>query len=450
MKLGFLKRLVTVLLLPAAFCPAAAASRPTADASASGHPAALVAAPSGQEDAANHVVIVEKQRQLLFLYSLYKGRLTEVFRTSCSTGEAEGPKTRSGDKKTPEGVYFFTKEHPDRDLAPIYGSRAFPIDYPNLMDRLAGRSGNAIWLHGTNKALKPRDSNGCIVLENRDIDRLASYITLHRTPIIIVETLHKTTPAEAGRARQGIEGVLSRWTDALTGGTYHDYLDAYDPKYLPELSWWQEWDRLRSRLAGEETPISVVIENTAIYRHGDLYTILFDQAVRTSFEQVPVGTRKLFMAEGPSGWRIVGDEDQLLKAPLSSLKQGHALVAASRTLKKPSVKTEIAAVVDKWLAAWSSKDIDRYASFYARDFRSQGGADRDAWIDYKDRLNRKYRFIRVTRNDKLTIEPGKRQSTVSFVQTYASNAFKTTGVKKLILKREGNQWKIYREIFSQI
>jgi len=129
---------------------------------------------------------------------------------------------------------------------------------------------------------------------------------------------------------------------------------------------------------------------------------------------------------------------------------GHALVAAGRTLKKTDAEQEIAAMVDAWLAAWSSKDIGRYASYYASDFQSQGGADLDAWLRYKNQLNKKYRFIRVTRKNKLKIERGDRQSTVTFVQTYASNAFQTTGVKKLVLKREGDQWKILREMFNQI
>jgi hypothetical protein len=156
------------------------------------------------------------------------------------------------------------------------------------------------------------------------------------------------------------------------------------------------------------------------------------------------------MVRGPGGLRIVGDEDQVLADNLKDKDLGHALVAAGRTLKKADTEQEIAAMIDEWLAAWSSKDIDRYASYYASDFRSQGGADLDAWLRYKSQLNRKYRFIHVTRKNNLKIERGDRQSTVTFLQTYASNAFKTTGVKKLILKREGNQWKILREMFNQI
>ena len=135
-----------------------------------------------------YAIVVEKDNQRLFLYGL-KSAYRKIYDMKCSTGEVHGTKTRAGDKKTPEGVYFFTKEHKKRDLSPIYGSKAFPIDYPNLLDRIAGHGGNAIWMHGTNKPIEARDSNGCIVLENDDIDKLAKYITLNRTPVIIVDKL---------------------------------------------------------------------------------------------------------------------------------------------------------------------------------------------------------------------------------------------------------------------
>lgn len=447
MKIGHLfPVLIFFLFLP--FCGSAAASSPPA--AALGHPASLIAVEAGGDSSTSYAVLVEKQRQLLILYAIEGDRLSEVFRVPCSTGEAAGPKTRSGDRKTPEGVYFFIKEHPDRDLAPIYGSRAFPIDYPNFMDRRKGRGGNSIWLHGTNKPLKPRDSNGCIVLENSAIDRLAGYITLHRTPIIIVGKLQEWEAVESQGAQEKAMQLLSSWRSALTEGTYHDYLRAYDPTYLPDLSWWQDWDRLRIRMAEENVVFSLELVNTGIYRHGSLYTVLFDQVIRTAYEKVSIGTRKFFLAEGEKGFRIMGDVDQVVAEPLKDLKQGHSLVAACRNLKKRGMEEEIVAVVDEWLEAWSSKDIQRYASFYAQDFRSEGGADLDSWIDYKNQLNRKYRFIRVTRTNKMTIERGKQQSTVSFVQRYASNVFETKGIKRLVLKREGNQWKIYRETFNQI
>jgi len=436
-----------LILLPLLTAVSASASR-LSDTGASfpGHSAAVEI---GGDFPLSHAVLVEKQSQTLFLLTLENGVFQEAFRAPCSTGEVFGAKSRSGDKKTPEGVYFFIKEHPKRDLSPIYGSRAFPIDYPNLMDRLAGRNGNAIWLHGTNKRLEPRDSNGCIVVENETIDRLANYITLHRTPIIIADRFTEARTFVKTPLQKGVQELVDRWAAALYGGTYHDYLSVYDPGYLPDLSWWRDWDRLRRSFHVDGQAFTVLPAKLAVFQYRGLYTVLFDQMVRTPFQEAFVGTRKLFMARGPEGLRIVGDEDQVLAENLKDRVQGHALVAAFRKLKKTDHEQEIVAMVDSWLEAWSSMDIERYAAYYSQDFRSQDGADLDEWLEHKKRLNRKYRFIRVTRKNKLTIEPGERQSTVSFVQNYASNAFQTTGVKKLILKREGNQWKILREMFDQ-
>lgn len=105
-------------------------------------------------------------------------------------------------------------------------------------------------------------------------------------------------------------------------------------------------------------------------------------------------------------------------------------------------------MLDAWVKAWSAKDIKAYGRFYARDFRSQGGASRESWLKYKQRINRKYKYIRV-RYRKLSVQEGKYRSIATFVQDYRSSHFKTVGSKKLILKKENGQWKIYREIWKK-
>ncbi|MBW2592281.1 MAG: L,D-transpeptidase, partial [Deltaproteobacteria bacterium] len=137
----------------------------------------------------HYALLVDKGAQQLIVYESRGGVIREKLRLRCSTGEIPGPKERSGDKKTPEGVYFIVNRFTAKDLTPVYGTRALPLDYPNLMDDMAGRSGYSIWIHGTDKPLKDRNSNGCIVLENPSIERIEQYIALNRTPVIIVGNL---------------------------------------------------------------------------------------------------------------------------------------------------------------------------------------------------------------------------------------------------------------------
>lgn len=432
-------------------------------------PDALVYLESEQQPA--YAVLVEKRSQKIFLYA-FDGTFRLFYQAACSTGEVSGPKMLSGDKRTPEGVYFFTKEHPKRDLSPIYGSRAFPIDYPNLLDRAAGRGGNAIWMHGTNKPLKPMDSNGCIVLRNQDIDKLAPYITLNRTPIIVVDRLSYSSANAMRRIRTSILSFMKKWEQALTSGTYHQYLSGYHPDYLPDISWWNDWNKIRAAAGEKGAGLTVMLKQRAIFGNGPIYTVLFDQVIQLSRTEAYAGTRKLFLLDENGTYRITGDAYQT--APSLPKQWAHAspLVAMGRNLAAEAQKTlaaqkiirskkketatkalddkrEIVGMIDGWLKAWASMNIKNYGRYYAKDFRSQGGADRHAWLSYKNSLNKKYRFIKITRKD-VVIKRSKKHVTVSFVQTYASDQYKAVGVKRLTLKREGKQWKIFRESWKRI
>ncbi len=399
----------------------------------------------GSDRVPQYAIIVEKQTQSLYLFSHENKTTREVLRFDCSTGEVPGPKTKSGDSKTPEGVYFFTKEHLKKDLSPIYGTRAYPMDYPNILDRVAGRDGNSIWLHGTNKPLKPRDSNGCVVLENSDIDALAKYITLNQTPIIIVQRLSFDADGFPAPAASAVYTLLKDWTKALQDGTYHDYLSFYDPGYLPDISWWPGWNRLKS---GLDDRLPILSEQGSIFRLKDLYVLLFDQSIYSGGAKKPVGRRKLFIRKSGDRYRIIGDEYLAAWDVADTASLESPLLAAYRSLiLKTEKETSIKEMIDGWLRAWSAKDIKTYGDYYAKHFRSRG-MNRRRWLRYKNRLNRKYAYIKVTAEN-LKIEKGDSRSIATFMQTYRSPGYRAIGTKKLVLVREDGQWKIFRETWKK-
>ena len=424
-------------------------------------PDVLISASS--EKTHEYAIIVEMSTQNLYLYAFGKTNRV-ISRMPCSTGEVLGAKSRAGDKKTPEGIYFFTKEHQKRDLAPIYGSRAFPMDYPNLMDQISERDGNSIWMHGTNKALKPRDSNGCVALENRDIDKLAEYITLNRTPIVVVDKLLYIPSQTSNEFKKPVQELLTQWEATLEQGTYHDYLMFYDEAYLPDISWWPAWLKIKKTQESAALPLYVDLKNIMILKHKTVYVALFDQVVKTTDGELSAGTRKLFMAPRGNRLKIVGDVYQVV--PDDSQKESgssNPLVAAGLALGK-SAKVKVAAIpkveketgddleiknmVEGWLNAWSSKNIKRYGAYYAKDFKSQGGASLQAWLDYKRGINQRYDYIKVTQRN-LVVRNQKKKSIATFIQNYESSGLKTVGTKQLILIRENGQWKISREIWQK-
>lgn len=134
-----------------------------------------------------HLILVEKSLQKLHLYC-YDGRYHLVKSYDCSTGEAYGKKQEENDKKTPEGIYFNVKSYRDSKIT-LFGDRAFGLSYPDIFDSLEGKCGNGIFIHGSDQPIKPFSTNGCVVLNTRDLADLDQRIQLEKTPVIIAERL---------------------------------------------------------------------------------------------------------------------------------------------------------------------------------------------------------------------------------------------------------------------
>ena len=392
-----------------------------------------------------YAILVEKDTQSLMVYE-YKDGFHLKYQFTCSTGEVSGNKERSGDRKTPEGVYFFTRAFKKRDLSSTYGNRAFVIDYPNFLDRELKRGGNNIWLHGSNKPIKSRDSNGCVVANNNDIETLARCIHLNHTPIVIKEKLEMIPEERRLADMESLTRFLDDWKTAFVTGDRTKYSASYSksPKNLATL--WSTWDQTRAAWQDGQIPFDMKLRNLTLVRGNPCVVALFDQTVNLDQHVMTVGTKKLFLEKDGKTWEIVGETYQPYDL---DHKADRPLVAVLNRLDRLRTdQKEIADLVAEWADAWSSKDIRRYRACYAPDFRS-GGVNLKAWIRYKEKLNRYYGSIRVCIED-LKVEHGSERSTARFLQRYNSSAYQSVGMKQLRLKRIGGAWKIYREAWHRI
>src|SRR5262249_55548525 len=116
--------------------------------------------------------------------------------------------------KTPIGIYYITGRLAGAKLPDFYGSGALPINYPNEWDRLNGRSGSGIWLHGTPSdsfSRPPLSSDGCVVLTNPDLHKLSASVEVGKTPVVISETVEFVSKAKWESDRSVAAKLVDEW-----------------------------------------------------------------------------------------------------------------------------------------------------------------------------------------------------------------------------------------------
>ena len=188
-------------------------------------------------------LVVDKSRNRLYVYrNLGPGQPPELVDDFYIVlGKKTGDKFFEGDLRTPNGIYFVTSYLPDAKLPPLYGSGAFPVNYPNEFDRHLRKTGTGIWLHGTLKSLysrPPLDSEGCVVLTNEEFGRISQYVEVGRTPVIISEQVEWVSSASWLEQNIEIQTTLERWRQTWEQADIENYLQMYSPDF-----WAQGYDR---------------------------------------------------------------------------------------------------------------------------------------------------------------------------------------------------------------
>ena len=355
----------------------------------------------------------------------------------CSTGENEGPKSRTNDRKTPEGIYFFTNSYVKRELSPTYGVRAFPIDYPNQIDRKEGRSGYGIWFHGTNKPLKPTDTNGCIVLDNRNIDDLASYIKLNETPVIISTRVKMVEPERLKKEARELGKIIEGWRRAWEEKNIGRYISFYSSGFTSQGMNWHQWKKYKARLAKKYRRINVEIDNLRLLKNDGLVVAIFDQRYSASgFESQ--GKKKLYLEQNSKEWKITGEFFQETKKKGESPKK-----------RRLSSLKEIKNFIFSWKKAWEKKDLKTYIYCYDQRFRSRG-MDLKAWKRHREKLNREYRSLKIEIRDLKVVPVSSYIAKASFKQDYRADGYHDFGLKKLLLIKKGKHWRIRKEEWQRL
>ena len=397
-------------------------------------PANLLISPKADP---HHVILVEKASQQLFVYA-FAGDYNLVATFKCATGESHGDKQVSGDQKTPEGVYFFTRAAGERYLTPTYGARAFPMNYPNLLDLKMNKGGNNIWVHGTNEELKERSTNGCIVLANEDVVELEKYIKLWDTPIIIEKELQYEERDNLLRLGQLLLDRVEGWSQAWS----QKDLDRYLSYYASDFSWGdldlQGWRSRKAQLNKRYKIISVHFSDIRFFRQGKMVLATAEQIYRSD-RFASAGLKQLYLVQNSEEWRILGEDWR---------KSGRRAVPPIKLAAKPPTDREneersVYLFVEEWRRAWEEGTLSEYLACYHPRFKTAGMGLR-GWKRHKEQLFHRSQD-RVIQLTDIKLEVNGNRAVVVCKQEYRSHIHQDFGLKTLHLLWHGGQWTILKE-----
>jgi murein L,D-transpeptidase YafK len=378
------------------------------------------------------LVGIDKASQTFYMFGK-KSPLEVLRKLTCATGQAAGDKTREGDRRTPEGVYFVEEKVPGKLDFDLYGNYAFSLNFPNPVDRLKGKTGHGIWIHGRGKQLVSQDTRGCVALTANDIKSLDGHIP-SGTPVVIAQKLSWTKDAQNDPTSQHLAERVRQWANDWQNKRerFFDYFQHEKFAQTEGVSF-PAFKSHKEGIFNRQPWIHVMVDNVRVIQGPDYFVTTFDQFYRTQDLVSAVGKRFYWQKDKDGAWRIVGGE--YTDVPTEKLE----------TKYLTSKRAEVDKLLKNWMEAWLSTDIDKYTAFYAEDATNGKQRSAKAIRDYKKALWTSKTPVRIAA-DKVEVALHKQGLKVSFVQTYEDSAgHADKGPKTLVLVPKGDGWVILSE-----
>jgi murein L,D-transpeptidase YafK len=258
-----------------------------------------------------HVLVVDATQSRLYVYQNQSGQLKLVTDYYITQGKLGIHKLREGDQKTPVGVYYITGRVAGRKLPDFYGASALRINYPNEWDRVQGRGGSGIFLHGTppdSYSRPPLASDGCVVLTNADLKKLEGTVDIGKTPVVIADKLEFVSKAKWDAERDTATKLIDSWRADISSMDRGRVLKNYSAKFKSsngeDLNTWYDKDM---RALVDVVGLSVKLSDMTLFRYpgrDDMLVSTFTMETLIGKNKSAIRKRQYWAREG-NAWKIV-------------------------------------------------------------------------------------------------------------------------------------------------
>lgn len=128
--------------------------------------------------------------------------------------------------------------------------------------------------------------------------------------------------------------------------------------------------------------------------------------------------------------------------------QGVVVIGATKDdINNFEVLLIVKKLTNAWIKAWASRDIDKYISFYSKDFRFET-KNREQYYKYKKRVFKSYKKMVVNMSNLRVLAHKKYAVSIMNQDFFGDNRFTSLGRKILYWINENGEWRILREIFE--
>ncbi|MDE2441509.1 MAG: L,D-transpeptidase family protein [Betaproteobacteria bacterium] len=261
----------------------------------------------------HYAIVVDTKRSRLYLYEndrKHGGRPRFVADYYVTHGKLGAEKLAEGDKKTPVGVYHVTANLPKQKLADLYGSGAFPLNYPNEWDKRQGRGGSGIWLHGTPSdtfARPPRASDGCVVLTNQDLDVVAKNLQVGLTPVIISDSVEWLSLDDWNKERSELNQTIDAWRADWESRDTGRFLSHYSKRFKSGEQNFDEFAAQKKQVNSSKEWIKVKLNNLSVFRNpgkDEVVVVTFEQDYHSNNLDNQMKKRQYWVREDGK-WKII-------------------------------------------------------------------------------------------------------------------------------------------------
>ncbi|MEZ0576807.1 L,D-transpeptidase family protein [Halodesulfovibrio aestuarii] len=375
------------------------------------------------------LVTVDKSKQFAQFFGQKASELSSS-KIPCSSGQVKGDKQREGDKKTPEGIYFVENRRTSGLDYALYGKEAYTLNYPNPVDKLKEKDGHGIWIHGRGTPIVPRETKGCIALNNPDIADLDSKVTIN-TPVILAEQV--APYFKAGSDFVELKEKAQQWLAAWRNKS-PDFLKMFSSEaFTKSMSEsFSAFAQRKKRLFVRLPWIITWTNNVNVLQGPDYWVTWFDQYYRAP-NLVSQGVRRLYWQKNSAGeFVIVGMEWKERKIGIEK-----AYLDA--------IASNVHNFLDGWIKDWKNESVDAYLSRYAHNAVQGSRRGVEAIAEHKREIWQQSKPVKIVLSD-IKMSMSRRGLVVRMKQDYAdSTGYADQGQKTLVLQPQGDQWVIVSE-----